>query len=111
MLIDKPGFYSSKAGKCEVVAVHGSYVFGRTPHGYPAVWHAGGVLYLYDGTRIDGLDITGPWEPRKPVEAWAVVCRAGNVRDLSVSKEASEQYRLAHWGLYARLIRLIEAPE
>jgi hypothetical protein len=107
MLISKPGFYHSKAGKCEVVAVQGAYAFGRTPHGYPAVWHTNGTLHLYDGTSLEpgALDITGPWPPRKPVEAWVEVHDDGHLEFALSRPSGSKTYR------GYRLIRLIEAPE
>lgn len=71
-IIDKPGFYSSKAGKCEVVAVKesctGRFAIGWNNFGAPRIWDARDG-YLIDTDDHSDQDITGPYvEPRKPVE-------------------------------------------
>lgn len=72
MIIDKPGFYASKAGKCEVVAVEDGYAFGFL-HGpgsckWVKTWEASSGYPTYNSAASDE-EISGFWvEPRKPVE-------------------------------------------
>ncbi len=116
MLIDKPGFYASKAGKCEVVAVRetsgGLSAIGFCAHGDASVWdaHDGGMVHV--ARDYSSCHITGPWvEPRKPVEAW-VVCGGGGKYPYGDATEAERAF--GFWLKHdtdARLIRLIEAPE
>ncbi len=76
-LIDKPGFYTSKAGKCEVVAVQDGFAFGFILGGenvkYVRVWNCSDGSQAY----VDGLcdhEITGVWTDKpKPIEAYAVI--------------------------------------
>lgn len=79
--IDKPGFYTSKHGKCEVLNVDGGWAFGyrfskcRQKMSVPTFWEA------QNGRNHHGnqYDITGPWvEPRKPMEAWCLIWGINN---------------------------------
>lgn len=91
-VIDKPGFYTSKAGKCEVVAIrHGVAI------GWVGDWTTSGVWWCATGDSGPGFedyDITGPYiEPRKPVEAWAIFEEeAGCFVAATISKLEAEQF-------------------
>lgn len=68
-LIEKPGFYLSKAGKCEVKYADDEFAFGYDVHRIPCVW------YCSTGFAPDARnhDITSIWTDKpKPIEAWAV---------------------------------------
>lgn len=109
MIIDKPGFYNSKAGKCEVVAVRGSWALGVDTDGLPTVWAAddGTTQALCFSRR---LDITGPFvEPRKPVEAWAVVADGAGTYGVYLDK--GKALTVHHGMIGARLVHLREVEE
>lgn len=74
MKIDKPGFYQSKAGKCEVVAIKdGLRAIGWIGEVGFGCWLANGKFVSYGLYPTDEYDITGPYiDPPKPIEAWAV---------------------------------------
>lgn len=113
MKITQPGFYASKAGKCEVVAVRDGYAIG---------WDSGSTgnprqaWACSDGRAEIGVgrenDITAPWPPRKPVEIYAVHTDAWVHPMVFFCKEDAEREK-GDLGIHyhARLIRLIEAPE
>ena len=107
MIITTPGFYASKAGKCEVVAIRNGVAIGWIGDG-----NCSGVWACKDGDSGDFDDhITGPWiEPRKPVEAWAVVFEDDDLL-LEYSKEDAEEC-LKDWeDKTARLVHLREVEE
>jgi hypothetical protein len=114
MIIDKIGFYESKAGKCEVVAVRNGYAFGFDAFGSCSIWTCdGGEMCWRIG--VEDHTITGPWPPRKPVEAWCVDhgTTFGQTRVWFDQQEEKARKFVANvdesWA--PRLIRLIEAPE
>jgi hypothetical protein len=113
MIIDKPGFYESKAGKCEVVAVKVGYVSWAIGwcDDRPVIWGAGSgrVEYAAGLDSTAALDITGPWPPRKPVEAWAVD-RGCGCYELFLLRDDAIKLQMQPIGS-SSLIRLIEAPE
>ncbi len=92
VIIDKPGFYASKAGKCEVKFIDGDCAFGyHLVEDFPAAWSAvnGECISDHDNGRYD---ITGPYvEPRKPVEAWAVVTYPDEIYSFYRTKESAEK--------------------
>lgn len=111
-IIDKPGFYTSKAGKCEVVAVKDGYAFGFIHAGeharYVRVWSCADGAQAYVDALCDH-HITGPYvEPRKPVEAWAVVRTVGNVH-LFETRSCAVDCQRGYAG--ARLIHLREVED
>lgn len=109
-IIDKPGFYISKAGKCEVVAISQGFAFGFIlgsdhPSRRARIWYADNG----HSTEWANSCITGPYiEPRKPVEAWAIVNKSANQRYLYWEKQDAED---AFGGEADRLIHLREVED
>lgn len=107
-IIDKPGFYTSKAGKCEVLAVRGDRAFGIVDNGSRAMsWYCvdGSMSMLEE--RYREWHITGPWvEPRKPVEGYVSDLPGEAIRAFYTDKETAEHDHPAH-----RIIHLREVDE
>jgi hypothetical protein len=112
-IIDNPGFYSSKAGKCEVEYVGKTWAYGNVG-GQVQVW-------TLDGTAIKfpwhGLKHSQDWaitsayvEPRKPVEAYAVITSDEDGHFFRLSKSAAESTALSleRTGVTCRIIHLRE---
>ena len=59
MIITSPGFYNSKAGKCEVKDCNGRYAIGWVGD-LPVVWNVYGRAQGCDFENGE-FDITGPW--------------------------------------------------
>lgn len=106
-IIDKPGFYTSKAGKCEVVAVKDGVAFGFLPSQVPAIWGAGdGSCFAPDD--FERYYITSHYiEPRKPVEAWAVYEPNGRLWDIYTDEATAREIQ----GGVGRLIHLREVED
>lgn len=71
-VIRGPGFYTSKAGKCEVVAINGNHAIGWSHMGGGVTWFRDtGKLVARDSFfRPDDYDITSVWTDKpKPIEA------------------------------------------
>lgn len=98
MIINKPGFYISKAGKCEVVAVKGIRAIGWHEGGAAFVWWCQNGELVFPHNSGDRFYITGPYvEPRKPVEAWAVLTRSMEPR-LFLNEEDAKLYHSSFTG-------------
>lgn len=114
MIIDKPGFYTSKAGKCEVVAVKGREAIGWDNSCIPG--KTAQIWDVWSGEPRVGCiaehTITGPWiDKPKPIEAWAVVGRDG-IFGLYKTKDHAWGYCDTKYGPPdPRLVHLIEAED
>ena len=110
MLIDKPGFYTSKAGKCEVVAINDGVAFGfanMDNQKFACVWDVYGGRCSQFSPRCD---ITSAYiDPPKPIEAYAVVTEIG--RSLHPTKYDAIQTIAGLRGLTPRLVHLREVTE
>lgn len=117
-VISGPGFYTSKAGKCEVVATRNGEAIGWSSRGYSAKWDMiSGYAFRpgYIRCHLDeGDDITSIWTDKpKPIEAWAVELPTG-ARPLFQTKcEAMATiYDFLKFNPgTARLVHLIEAED
>lgn len=112
-VINKPGFYTSKAGKCEVVAVKDGYAFGFLHSServrWVRVWSCENG-YEADANATNNARIEGPFvEPRKPVEAWALVLKSGGYGGAFFSHDAALAKCCSLDG--ARLIHLREVED
>lgn len=108
MIIKEPGFYISKAGKCEVVDVRKLQAIGWNQEGTAFVWRRDDGHVVTSGDSDNLLNITGPWvDPRKPVEAWLLdwangsapeffTCRMEALEELQLAKKDSPSARLVH---------------
>lgn len=108
-VISGPGFYTSKAGKCEVVAVKDGAAIGWDGAAMPAqVWEAKtGKSLMWPG--IGTHDIIGPWiDKPKPIEAWAIFVGNGLQRLFYNKAQADKVMRDYDDG---RLVHLIEAED
>lgn len=104
-VITGPGFYTSKAGKCEVKWCDDEYAFGYDVNRNCRVWDC------QSGWAFDARnhDITGPWTDKpKPIEMWRVCWGNGYYQNFN-HKTNAEGYME---GLSsARLVHLIEAED
>lgn len=114
MIIREPGFYASKAGKCEVVAVHEGIAFGFVHSGtgkYVRVWTRSNGAQAYVDPLCDH-DIIGPWQDKpKPIEAWAVLCERGACDKVFLNASVASEYALARDKYHPRLVHLREVTE
>lgn len=95
-VIDKPGFYTSMAGKCEVKDCNGRFALGWCNE-LPVIWNC---LYgTAQGTYYGGeYNITGPWTDKpKPIECWCVTFEGGHRQYFNTKTKA--EYYMRAWNI------------
>lgn len=114
-IITGPGFYASKAGKCEVKDFNGRFAIGWT-NNLPMIWSACGYV---QGSELErDHNITGPYiePPPKRHECWVNVYD-DTVETIHSSKERADGFEAAgstrrtRLGPARRMVELREGEE